>query len=104
MQFAMALLTMKSGSCLFVCEGHLIKSGANMHFKTLEDFESNAMRLLSDDASRVSCVALDFGATALIIAIPSRLIFLAFAHLSCSVLFDFKTSFVTLLFTDPISS
>jgi hypothetical protein len=63
MQFAMALLlTMKSGSCLFACEGPLIKSGANMHFKTLEDFESNAMRLLSDDASRVSCVALDFGA------------------------------------------
>ena len=26
----------------------------SMHFKTFEEFESNAMRLLSDDASRVS--------------------------------------------------
>lgn len=75
---------MKSGSCLLVCEGHLVKCGVNMHLKTLEDFESNAMRLLSDDASRVRCVAL-FGARALNISIPFQLFFLVFAHLSYSV-------------------
>ena len=60
----------------------------SMHFKTFEDFESNAMRLLSDDASRVSCVALHFAARALNIAIPSAFSFFRFRsfHVGCFAL------------------